>query len=561
MYAANCAQYIADVITHSFLVRYDAAGKFALKGLFKNRALGAAPKDVNAMRAALTAANEALAEKNGNLLAAGMLTYEHSTKQWGGSIASVTNLCAKRGLDVGAATTWEDIAKLLAENCEIPLGAEFGKIDAAAAYKDSTSEQLCGVAKGFGLAVPDSGVDTPWFELAKLFVSLDAALAAKHAAAGVLDSVAEERVKEDKIKLKSMVWELQVQAVSAKLAGLAKTRGAECPNLDHTVKLPVGELAALAYKASPLLAGDGSSLDMYTAMPLKKLQQRCQHRGVNPSPEELDAQALAMEQVGQGMKNPCDLCSRKMAVGAGTGQCWPWCQNKDGLDEDAMRRAKQKAARGLVHLEEAIKVEYGDAEWAQLGAGFDGMGAAELGMSAGKCRPKIDVSNLLPGSQQMVDRLVLESDIMKFMKIKVMAKRREMAYEVELAKSRKIATDLASGKDDTKMWHVFTRWEGAFDDEEKGVDLDPKIPPVPDDVGREAPRDALVKAVSAFGAPPPPRSADGLRSHCAKPKNFSGHACTGPCCDLHFNSGKDFNPAACVTRYVTTPSRPLLMFY
>ena len=37
----------------------------------------------------------------------------------------------------------------------------------------------------------------------------------------------------------------------------------------------------------------------------------------------------------------------------------PWCQKTDGLDEDAMRRAKEKAARGLVHLEEAIKAEYG----------------------------------------------------------------------------------------------------------------------------------------------------------------------------------------------------------
>jgi len=538
--------------------RYDAAGKFALKGLFKSRALGTAPKDVAAMRAALAAANEALAAKHGNLLASGMLNYEHSAKSWGGSVASVTNLCIKRGLELSTGATpntWEDIAKLLAENCELPLGAEFGDINAGAAYKDSTSEQLCKLARGYGLAVPAAGVDTPWFELVKLFVSLDAGLIARHTAAGVPATEAADKVKADKIELKSKVWELQVEAVSAQLAQLVTTRGAECPELNHAVALPAAELVELTGKASSLLAGDGSSLAMYNVMQLKKLQQRCQHRGVNPSPEESEAQELAMEQVSQGMKNPCDLCSRKMAVGAGTGQCWPWCQNHDGLDEDAMRRAKEKAARGLVHLEEAIKAAYGASDWTAIGtqAGFASMGPSELGMQAGKCRPKIDVSNLAPGSSQMVDRLVLESDVMKFMKIKVMAKRREMAYEVELAKSRKIAADLASGKDDTKMWHVFTRWEGAFDDEDKGVDLDPTIPPIPDTVGRANDgRDSLVVAVSASGAPPPPRSAQGLKSHSAAPRDFSGHACIGSCCDLHFNTGKDFDPTTCVSR----PNRP-----
>ena len=181
------------------------------------------------------------------------------------------------------------------------------------------------------------------------------------------------------------------------------------------------------------------------------------------------------------------------------------------------------------------------------------MNPEEIGKQAGKCRPKIDVSNLEPGSSQMMDRLLLESNVMKFMKIKVMAKRREMAYEVELAKSRKIATDLATGRDDNKMWHVFTRWEGAFDDEDKGVDLDGAIPPVADAVGHANDgRDSLVVAVASSGAPPPPRSSQGLKSHSAAPKNFAGHACTGSCCDLHFNTGRDFDPSTCVSR----PSRP-----
>lgn len=286
-------------------------------------------------------------------------------------------------------------AKILAENCELPLWAEFGAGDSADAYKDCTVEQLCKLASGYGLAVPSA--NTPWFELVKLFVSLDAGLAAKHIAAGASEAAAAEKVKDDKISLKSMVWELQVVAVSAKLAQLATTRGAECPDLTHAVALSTTELVQLAHKASPLMAGDGSSLNMYLVMQLKKLQQRCQHRGestirydsvyrlyvlgdsdgkdtlgcwpeasqripslspqdkshhcpleidmikkltvlsmyennnlrhfftfkgVNPSPEESEAQDLAMHQVAQGMKNPCDLCSRKMAVGAGTGQCW-----------------------------------------------------------------------------------------------------------------------------------------------------------------------------------------------------------------------------------------------
>ena len=168
-------------------------------------------------------------------------------------------------------------AKVLAENCELPLWAEFGAGDSADAYKDSTVEQLCKLAGGYGLAVPSA--HTPWFELVKLFVSLDAGLAATHIAAGASEEAAAEKVKDDKISLKSMVWELQVVAVSAKLAQLATTRGAECPDLNHTVALSTTELVQLAHKASPLMAGDGSSLNMYLVMQLKKLQQRCQHRG------------------------------------------------------------------------------------------------------------------------------------------------------------------------------------------------------------------------------------------------------------------------------------------
>lgn len=546
-YAAKVAALVADPPDFA---RYDSAGKFSLKALFKTRALGAAPKDVVAMRAALTSANEALAERYGNALAASILNYEHSTKVFGGSVASVTKLCNNRGLDVPSnATTWEEIAKVLAENCELPLGVEFGNISAGVAYKDATSESLIKACGELGLALPGSGAGMPWYELVKCTITLDSTLLAWHTSNGTPAADASAKIEEDKVRLKATVWELQVQAVSAKLAALAKTRGAECPDLRHTVALPANELVQLVHGASKLLTGDGSSLEMYTNMPLKKLQQRCMHRGVVASPEEVEAEAAAQMHMAQGRANPCQLCSRKMAVGAGTGQCWPWCQRSEGPDEDAKERAKQKAARGLVHLEESIKAAYSPAEWEQLASGFQGMGASELSMRAGKCRPKIDVSNLLPGSAALVDRLVLETDVMKFMKIKVMARRREMMYEDELGKSHQIAADLAEGKDDTKMWHVFTRWEGAHDDEEKSVDLDPEIPPIPSDVGKDQDsHDALVHSVFMVGAPPPPASPAGLRSHCSKPRDFKGKACSLACCDLHFNTGNDFEPSTCSTR-------------
>ena len=518
--------------------RYDDAGKFALRGVYKARALGAAPKDVGAQRAALAAANVALAAKVGNALAAGILNYEHSTKNWGGSVASVTKLCEQRGVSIPAAvkTSWEGIAKILAENCEIPLGVEFGDMDAGVSYKDESVESLVKICGSVGLFVPNS-VSTPWFELVKLLVALDASMKAKYAG----QDNAQARLYADKVRLKSMLWEEQVVQVSEGLAELVKHRKSECPSLEPPVAKSAAELVALSTAASRMIAGNGDAMQFYEAMELKTLQTRCIHRGVKRSPEEIDADALALKRIGEGGQNPCDLCKRRLAGGAGTGKCWPWCQNPDGPDTDAQARAKMKAVRGLVHLEETIKNAFGPSEFAKLGSAWQGMGGRELSMEASKCKPKFN-ADALDGSQ-LVERLIFEANLMKFMKVKVMAKRREMAYELELDKSLKMALALEKGEDTPKMWHVFTRWEGAHDEKDKGVTPEAEVPPVDASVGRVLGYDALVKQV-AFAKPLQHNAS--RKSHARRPQNFEGHACDGPCCDLHFSGA--FDPSKCIKR-------------
>jgi hypothetical protein len=517
--------------------RYADAGKFSLKALFKTRGIATIPKDLPAMKATLATANVALAAKYGNALACSILNYEHSSKKWGGSVGSATSLCELRSVPVPAgATTWEPIAKALAEGYELPLGAEFGDINVGVAYKDSSVAELLKTCATFGIAAPGGGA-TPWFELVKGIVRLDAGLKAKHAGD---DNWAEE-VKADKNRLKSMVWELKVIAVCTQLAELVKDRGSECPPLVHTIAMEASDLVELANRASPLKAGD--AIQMYTDMELKVLQVRCKERGVLSTPEETEANALALAQIGQGMANPCILCERRLAAGAGSGKCWPWCQDTSGQGEDAMKRSKQKAVRGLVHLEETIKETFGKTEWKKLQAPFEGMGGRELAMEAAKCRPKFDSSGL--DGSQLLERLVFESNLMKFMKIKVMAKRRVMLYDEEMKKSRKIAADLERGQDDVKMWHIFTRWEGKQDDKEKGVDFDSVIPAVPSGLGVPEAVDSLVKSVNSGGRVPLNRPSG--KSHVHSPQNFQGHACTGPCCDMHFVSGK-FDPSKCTTR-------------
>jgi hypothetical protein len=252
--------------------------------------------------------------------------------------------------------------------------------------------------------------------------------------------------------------------------------------------------------------------------------------------------------IKQGTKNPCSLCAKKLSAGAGTGKCWPWCQKPGGEDAQARADAKKNAVRGLVHLEEAIKAAHGPG-FDALKATFEGLALSKLHGLAGRCKPKLELGGL--DREQLLERLCFDSHIGSFIQTKVMAKRREMEFEDELEKCRLNAVALERGEDTTKMWHQLTRWEGKWDDKDKGVDEDTIVPAIRGVDERAmtdiaVAKDPLVRRVRAEFAPPPPKSAGDMKPGLKAAKK--GGECTGPCCDLNFTG--TFDPAKCQTRKV-----------
>ena len=218
------------------------------------------------MKATLVAANVALAERFGNPLASAILIYEHSTKKFAGSVGSVQKLCDLRGVtQPEGASTWEEIAKVLAEQCDLPLGGLYGDVFAGVPYKEESVKTLQKLCNEFGLAPPVGKHPASWFELIKVVVGLDIEL---HAAGYTDLSAVHDR-------LKGLVWEAQVAAVSSGLAQLAQARNGECPSLTHVIAMTKSGVVGMLKSASVLLPGDGEGLLYYDKLELKDLQLRC----------------------------------------------------------------------------------------------------------------------------------------------------------------------------------------------------------------------------------------------------------------------------------------------